>query len=61
MNAIMASTIKIITSHFAMSIDNPATPFAPSINATRAKMRNTTANPINVAIIHLLLIFPVKG
>jgi len=54
MKAIMASITKIITSHFAMVIEKPAIPFAPSTNATSAKMRNNTANPIKSAIIHLL-------
>ena len=49
----MASIIKIITSHFAMVIEKPAIPFAPNTNATSAKMRNNTANPIKSAIIHL--------
>ena len=52
--ATMASITKIITSHFAMVIEKPAIPFAPSTNATRAKMRNNTANPIKSAIIHPL-------
>ena len=54
MKAIMASMIKIITSHFAMVMENPAIPFAPNTNATSAKMRNNTANPIKSAIIHPL-------
>jgi len=33
-------------SHLAISIDNPATPRAPSIYATSANIRKTTASPI---------------
>ncbi|MCP1715695.1 hypothetical protein J2T58_001562 [Methanocalculus alkaliphilus] len=51
---IIARMIKMITSHFAMVIENPATPFAPNTYATSAKMRNNTANPIKSATIHLL-------
>jgi hypothetical protein len=54
MKATIARITKIITSHFAMVIEKPAIPFAPSTNATSAKMRNNIANPIKSAIIHLL-------
>jgi hypothetical protein len=57
----MASMIKIITSHFAMVIENPAIAFAPSTYATSAKMRNNTANPIKSATIHLLWVFIRSG
>jgi len=53
-NVIIARMIKMITSHFAMVIENPAIPFAPSTYATSAKMRNNIANPIKSATIHLL-------
>jgi len=48
----IASTIKIITSHFAISIDKPATPRAPSIYAINANIRKTTASPIKSGIFH---------
>jgi hypothetical protein len=54
MKEIMARITKIITSHFATVIENPAIPFAPSTYATTANIRNNTANPIKSAIIHLL-------
>ena len=57
MKAIMASMIKIITSHFAIVMEKPAIPLAPNIYATSAKMRNNTANPIKSAIIHPLYLY----
>jgi hypothetical protein len=42
-NVTMAITTKIITSHFAISIEKPAIPRAPRMNATRARIRKTTA------------------
>jgi len=42
-NVTMAMTTKIITSHFAISMEKPAIPRAPSMNATRARIRKTTA------------------
>gem|GEM_PF-4758900 len=44
MSDIMASTMKIITSHLATSIETPATPRAPSAAATTARTKNTIAN-----------------
>ena len=48
----IASTTKIITNHFAISIEKPATPRASNINATNANTRNKTASPINPGIFH---------
>jgi hypothetical protein len=54
MKVMIASMIKMITSHLAIVIENPAIPFAPSTYATSARMRNNTANPIKSATIHPL-------
>ncbi|AKB44186.1 hypothetical protein MSKOL_1901 [Methanosarcina sp. Kolksee] len=48
----IASMIKIMTSHFAISIDKPATPLAPNIYAINANIKKTTASPIKSAIFH---------
>jgi hypothetical protein len=48
----IASTTKIITNHFAISIVKPATPLAPNINATNANTRNKTASPIKSGIFY---------
>ena len=48
-NVIIASITKIMTSHFAISIEKPAIPLAPSTNATSANIRKTTASPIKSA------------
>jgi hypothetical protein len=53
-NAMMASTMKMITSHFAIDIEIPATPRAPSSAKTNASMKNKMANPSKSAIIYLL-------
>jgi hypothetical protein len=45
----IASMMKIITSHFAISIEKPAIPRAPNTYATSAKIRKTTASPIKSA------------
>jgi hypothetical protein len=50
MKVMMARMMKIIMSHFAMVIENPAIPFAPSIKATSARMRNKIAKPIKSAM-----------
>jgi hypothetical protein len=42
-NVTMATIMKIITSHFAISIVKPAIPFMPMMKKTRASIRNTTA------------------
>lgn len=51
-NEMIASIIKIITSHFAISIEKPATPRAPSIYAINANIRKATASPIKSGIFH---------
>jgi hypothetical protein len=50
MKVMIARMMKIIMSHFAMVMENPAIPFAPSIKATSARMRNKIAKPIKSAI-----------
>ena len=49
-NVITETTIKIITNHFAIVIDNPAIPLAPNMKATTAKIINNIASPIRSAI-----------
>jgi hypothetical protein len=39
-----------MTSHFAISIEKPAIPRAPNINAISANIKNVTASPIKSAI-----------
>jgi|GEM_PF-3250173 hypothetical protein len=51
-NVRIASIIKIIMSHFAISIEKPATPRAPSTYAINANIRKTTASPIKSGIFH---------
>jgi len=48
----MASITKIMTSHFAISIEKPAIPRAPSTYATSANIKKTIANPIKSGIFH---------
>jgi hypothetical protein len=43
MKVMIATTTKMMTSHFAISIVKPAIPFMPMIKNTRARIRNTTA------------------
>jgi len=49
---IIASIMKIITSHFAIFMDKPAIPLAPKIYATSAKIKNTIASPIKSGIFY---------
>lgn len=42
-SAMIAKTMKAITSHLATSMDIPATPRAPKIQATIASTKKTTA------------------
>jgi len=42
-----ASTMKMITNHFAIDILIPATPLAPTTPAIIAKMKNTIASWMN--------------
>jgi hypothetical protein len=49
-NEIIANIINIITSHFAISMEKPATPCAPNIYATKAITRNTIAALIKSTI-----------
>jgi hypothetical protein len=49
-NEIIASIMNIITSHFARSIEKPAIPRAPSMNAIKAMTRKNTAAPIKSTI-----------
>jgi hypothetical protein len=48
---IIASTMKIITSHLAISIDTPATPRAPNIAAIIASTKKIMARLIKLAIL----------
>jgi hypothetical protein len=43
MNPTMAIITKIIMSHIAIFMENPAIPGAPRIQATRANVMNSTA------------------
>ena len=53
----MASTTKIIASHFAIFIDKPSIPCAPNIYVTNAKTSKTTASPIKPGTFHSPNIF----
>jgi len=46
----IASIIKIIISHFAISIEKPAIPCAPKIYAINASIKKNIARPIKPAI-----------
>ena len=46
-NVTTAMTTKIITSHFAISMERPAIPVAPKIENTRARTRKITARKSN--------------
>jgi hypothetical protein len=48
---IIASTMKIVTSHFAISIVTPAIPRMPMIKKIRASIRKITASWIELAIV----------
>jgi len=48
----MASTKKIIASHFAIFIDKPSIPCAPNIYVTNAKTSKITASPIKPDTFH---------
>jgi hypothetical protein len=50
-NEIIANIINIIISHFAISMEKPATPCAPNIYATKAITRNTIAALIKSTIL----------
>jgi len=49
-NEMRASITKIMMSHFAISIEKPATPLAPSIYAINANTKRATASPIKSTI-----------
>jgi hypothetical protein len=52
-----ARITKIMTSHLAILMLNPAIPLAPRTYATRARTKNTTANQIRPSIVSPTLIY----
>ena len=51
-NETIASMTKIITSHFAISIEKPAIPRAPNTYAINANTKKVTASPIKPGMFH---------
>jgi hypothetical protein len=57
MSMIIATVMKIMTSHFATSIVTPAIPLMPIMKKTRASIRKITASWIRLTIVHLRYLF----